>query len=486
MTAAMWLLAAAPSSFGGDSLQWGTPSSIATQSRRLPTKKVADSMFRDPMVVAANWEEDSANQVLDPLYLAQRRSVVVKRSSELDPPEVEPIEASTANERLANLPEDPFENSSSVSGLEQFEEGDPRQLLDAAEDDLEQEMQRRGSIPDPSTSEQYDLFEDPANLKNETFQESTSNTDELSIDEQLMIDLFEGASDEVRDELEEQTDLFEESANESEQPLEPQDAEVDLFEAQMPEPAEEEIDYNKAPREPSYDWDPTREVTPTPEEEESDLFDKMTQGDLDLEGRYDFSSQRPDEDSTYEEDSWRDFELLQPSDEELSELQRKVLEEERAKTAESCQEEVEKLRSQRLENIDLSIRIEGNAGEDFPFECTLEDKPATPRQWPQITYMWKASGLCHKPLYFEQVHLERYGHSWGPIAQPLLSGVHFFGTVPILPYKMGLKTPNECVYALGHYRPGDCAPYMIDALPFTWRAAAYQGAVTTGLVFLVP
>jgi len=125
-------------------------------------------------------------------------------------------------------------------------------------------------------------------------------------------------------------------------------------------------------------------------------------------------------------------------------------------------------------------------GEDFPFECPLESGQHEPRQWPQITYMWKAAGLCHKPLYFEQVQLERYGHSWGPYSQPIMSGVHFFGTLPILPYKMGLRTPNECVYTLGYYRPGNCAPHFVGGFPFTWRAAAFEAGAATGMSFIFP
>ena len=63
-----------------------------------------------------------------------------------------------------------------------------------------------------------------------------------------------------------------------------------------------------------------------------------------------------------------------------------------------------------------------------------------PRCWPQITYTWKGSALCHKPLYFEEEQLERYGHTFG-IAQPVVSGAHFFGTLPVLPYKMGIEMP---------------------------------------------
>jgi hypothetical protein len=152
-----------------------------------------------------------------------------------------------------------------------------------------------------------------------------------------------------------------------------------------------------------------------------------------------------------------------------------------------CSDELAALKGRRLDAIDLNINVTGSEGEDFPYFCTLDDGSVfAPRQWCEVTYMWKASGLCHKPLYFEDVHLERYGHSWGPIAQPLLSGAHFFGSVAILPYKMGLQTPNECVYTLGYYRPGNCAPYLIDPIPFTWRAALFQAGATVGVAAILP
>ncbi|MBN1851143.1 MAG: hypothetical protein JW829_00405 [Pirellulales bacterium] len=134
----------------------------------------------------------------------------------------------------------------------------------------------------------------------------------------------------------------------------------------------------------------------------------------------------------------------------------------------------------------LDIRAVGTAGSDYPFECTMGNDPYQPRMWPQITYMWKSAALCHHPLYFEDVHLERYGHSWGPYAQPIVSGAHFFVTIPILPYKMGLETPNECVYTLGHYRPGNCAPYLIDPIPVSLRAILFEGGAVVGVSAFVP
>lgn len=171
---------------------------------------------------------------------------------------------------------------------------------------------------------------------------------------------------------------------------------------------------------------------------------------------------------------------------EQIEQRRQQIEKEQREHAENCEELYDSARADSIKNISLDISLKGAAGEDFPFECTGRNPQFQPRSWSQTVYLWKASGVCHKPLYFEQVQLERYGHSWGPVLDPIVSGAHFFGTVPILPYKMGLQTPQECVYALGYYRPGSCAPYMITQPGFTWRAAAFQTGVVTGTAAAVP
>ena len=59
--------------------------------------------------------------------------------------------------------------------------------------------------------------------------------------------------------------------------------------------------------------------------------------------------------------------------------------------------------------------------------------------WQPLTYTWTASALCHKPLYFDDEHLERYGHMLGPWLQPIVSHGRFFVNVLILPYEMGLE-----------------------------------------------
>jgi hypothetical protein len=177
---------------------------------------------------------------------------------------------------------------------------------------------------------------------------------------------------------------------------------------------------------------------------------------------------------------------LPPLTPEQQQQRRRELEKDRQESEKNCAESLAEVKANGITNISLDIRLKGSPGEDYPFECGLGTERFQPRAWSQITYLWKASGLCHKPLYFEQPQLERYGHSWGPALDPIVSGVHFFGTVPLLPYAMGVETPGECIYTLGYYRPGSCAPYMIPPFPLSLRGLLYEGTVVTGGVLILP
>jgi hypothetical protein len=170
-----------------------------------------------------------------------------------------------------------------------------------------------------------------------------------------------------------------------------------------------------------------------------------------------------------------------------SHLEPEVLQAEQGKARQFCSEELAKEKASTLNDVSLAIDVPGTQGEDFPFECSIDDGTMyNGRCWDQITYMWKASCLCHKPLYFEDEQLERYGHSWGPCCDPLVSGAHFFCTLPVLPYCMGVNPPGECMYALGHYRPGNCAPYMINPVPLSCRGAAAETGAVAGAIWFLP
>lgn len=123
---------------------------------------------------------------------------------------------------------------------------------------------------------------------------------------------------------------------------------------------------------------------------------------------------------------------------------------------------------------------------NLPYECGWTDQPFMGRNWSPLEVNWTASALCHKPLYFEDRALERYGHTTGPISQVVLSGAHFFGSAALLPYQMGMYPPTECRYALGYYRPGNCAPHLIPPVPLSGRGAAFQAGAVLGAVYWIP
>jgi hypothetical protein len=108
------------------------------------------------------------------------------------------------------------------------------------------------------------------------------------------------------------------------------------------------------------------------------------------------------------------------------------------------------------------------------------------RCWGPSHYHWDATCLCHRPLYFEEINLERYGYGCPECIQPAASAAHFFATVPALPYCMAVECPCECVYTLGHYRPGSCPPWRWHWPPCEIPATATEAAVLAALILIFP
>ena len=137
----------------------------------------------------------------------------------------------------------------------------------------------------------------------------------------------------------------------------------------------------------------------------------------------------------------------------------------------------------RLSEADLAY-ISDKWG--LPTECLIRQERFAPRRWTATAMTFTASNLCHTPLYFEDVNLERYGHTRGPLLEPLVQTAHFFGGVFVLPYKMGVQHPRECIYTLGYYRPGSCAPWITPPVPLSLRGGLYQAAAMTGVGLVLP
>lgn len=105
--------------------------------------------------------------------------------------------------------------------------------------------------------------------------------------------------------------------------------------------------------------------------------------------------------------------------------------------------------------------------------------------------VWAAPAVFHRPLYFEQPNVERYGHHvscglGGDCLQSAICAAHFFATVPLLPCRVGSQPCMDHEYVLGCYRPGSCNPHQLVRPKCTLRGMALQGLYTTGVVFFVP
>jgi hypothetical protein len=127
------------------------------------------------------------------------------------------------------------------------------------------------------------------------------------------------------------------------------------------------------------------------------------------------------------------------------------------------------------------------AREQFEAEGVEVHFPGMSRSWWMPPVCWDASAACHRPLYFEDVNLERYGHNFGCV-QPVISAGKFFGTLPLLPYLMFVEPQHccaDCTYTLGHYRPGTGAPHRHHCcLPCACDSPLVESAVCTMSDFL--
>lgn len=112
--------------------------------------------------------------------------------------------------------------------------------------------------------------------------------------------------------------------------------------------------------------------------------------------------------------------------------------------------------------------------------------PGDSRPWHDTMYFWEPPALCHRPLYFEEANLERYGYGVRPVLQPAVSGARFLATTAALPYLMTAQSPRDCVYTLGWERPGSWAARRPHYPQWRPGAITAEAGVTAGLILLIP
>ncbi|MBS0260410.1 MAG: hypothetical protein JSS02_00530 [Planctomycetes bacterium] len=112
------------------------------------------------------------------------------------------------------------------------------------------------------------------------------------------------------------------------------------------------------------------------------------------------------------------------------------------------------------------------------------DREFVPRNFAHIHYCWEPTNLYHNPVYFEDIGLERYGHTRHYLVQPVVSVPRFCMQFLLLPYQMSIAPVWDKQYSLGYYRPGEYVPYRYHQIPFNLKAAAVEAGFVTGGVFL--
>lgn len=111
--------------------------------------------------------------------------------------------------------------------------------------------------------------------------------------------------------------------------------------------------------------------------------------------------------------------------------------------------------------------------------------PFVPRHFPDVAMQWVPPIAYYYPLYFQDSPMERYGHTYHPLIQPLVSNARFGAQFILMPYQMAIMPPWEMQTALGWYRPGDATPRLHYQVPLSAKAAIVEAATVTGIHFLV-
>jgi HEAT repeat protein len=114
-------------------------------------------------------------------------------------------------------------------------------------------------------------------------------------------------------------------------------------------------------------------------------------------------------------------------------------------------------------SLRATIKMQGDqlpadiAAARFESEPTYYHGFGMTRGWGPTCFCWDAPAVFFKPLYFEDINLERYGthFAW---AQGPVSWYCFFQNCLFLPYKLVAQPPCECIYTMGYERPNNCIP----------------------------
>ncbi len=126
-----------------------------------------------------------------------------------------------------------------------------------------------------------------------------------------------------------------------------------------------------------------------------------------------------------------------------------------------------------------------HAAQQFAQHPTLAYSPSVYHMHVSVPARLPASEFCFRPVYFEEMNLERHGRHIDGL-QPAISAARFFATLPALPYLATATPANQCRLHPDPYPAGRPAPRFNELPPLSLEAASVEAGVITGLILLIP
>ncbi len=140
-----------------------------------------------------------------------------------------------------------------------------------------------------------------------------------------------------------------------------------------------------------------------------------------------------------------------------------------------------------IKNIQVSLAADsGPFPKDLSVSVAEYHADRDLRPWNIQVYNWEAPNICHLPLYFEEINVERMGYSRLPCLQPAISGLHFVGGALAMPYAMAVRPPCVAVYPLGKPRAGSREAFRRNYPEMSIAGSAAETGAIAGLILLIP
>lgn len=116
-----------------------------------------------------------------------------------------------------------------------------------------------------------------------------------------------------------------------------------------------------------------------------------------------------------------------------------------------------------------------------PLQTETTRRAMNGQYWLSSYATWRSPNFAHRPLYFEDANLERFGGE--KRRQAMFSAAHFFASAITLPYQIAQKHPCDMYYTSGYGRPGN--DYCLRCRKPQWdrEGLTLQGLITTAIIF---